>query len=79
MRTAFKKNKVNSYFSLMKSWDLESKKDLIIKLTQSINDQSEDNHDFSSCFGAWDDERSADEIINDIRSSRLNNLDIEDF
>ncbi len=79
MNLGLEKYKVNSYFRLMKNWDIESKKDLIIKLTQSINDKSEDNHDFSSCFGAWDDERSADEIINDIRNSRINNQDIEDF
>ena len=79
MSLAFEKNNVNSYFRLMKNWDTESKKDLIIKLTQSINNKTEDNHDFSSCFGAWDDERSSDEIIDDIRNSRVNNRDIEDF
>lgn len=72
MSIASKKNNVSSYFRLMKNWDTESKKDLIIKLTQSINDKSEKNHDFSSCFGAWDNERSADEIIDDIRYSRKN-------
>ncbi|NBC83256.1 MAG: hypothetical protein GVY19_07715 [Bacteroidetes bacterium] len=79
MSLAFEKNKINSYFRLMKNWDIESKKDLIIKLTQSINDKAEDSHDFSSCFGAWDDERSADEIIDDIRNSRINNREIEEF
>ncbi len=79
MNIAFEKNKVNSYFRLIKNWDTESKKDLIIKLTQSINETKEDSHDFSSCFGAWEDERSADDIINDIRNSRVNNQDIEDF
>ena len=79
MGLAFENKKVNSYFRLMKNWDTKSKKDLIIKLTQSINDKTEDNHDFSSCFGAWVDERSADEIIDDIRNSRINNREIEDF
>jgi hypothetical protein len=79
MSIAFKKNKINSYFRLMKNWDTESKKDIIIKLTKSINDNSDDKNDFSSCFGAWEDERSADEIINDIQSSRVNKGDIEDF
>lgn len=79
MGLAFEKNNVNNYFKLMKNWDTESKKDLIIKLTQSINDKTEDRHDFSSCFGAWDDDRSVDEIIYDIRNSRINNREIEDF
>ncbi|HEY4789123.1 MAG TPA: hypothetical protein VIH57_23905 [Bacteroidales bacterium] len=79
MSLAFKNRKVNSYFRLMKNWDNESKKDLIIKLTKSIEDKSDDKHDFSSCFGAWVDERSADEIINDLRNDRVNNRDIEEF
>lgn len=74
MNTALKNKKVNSYFRFMKNWDTESKKDLIIKLTKSINDKSDKMQDFSSCFGAWDDDRSADEIINDIRNSRVDQL-----
>ncbi|MBN1596869.1 MAG: hypothetical protein JW894_01110 [Bacteroidales bacterium] len=74
-----KNNKVNSYFRLMKNWDAESKKDMINKLTQSINDKSDDKRDFSSCFGAWDDVRSADKIIGDIQRDSVNNLDIEEF
>ena len=79
MSLAFENNKVNSYFRLIRNWDTESKKDLIIKLTKSINNKSDDKHDFSACFGAWDDERSADEIITDIRNSRVDNHDIEEF
>ena len=79
MSLVFENKKVNSYFRLMKNWDNESKKDLIIKLTKSIDNESEDKHDFSSCFGAWDDDRSADEIIDDIRNDRVNNRDIEEF
>ena len=79
MGLTFEKSNVNSYFKLMKNWDTESKKDLIIKLTKSINEKAEDSHDFSACFGAWDDERSADEIIDDIRNSRINNKETENF
>jgi len=31
--------KVNSYFRFMKNWDNDSKKDLIIKLTESIDNE----------------------------------------
>ena len=79
MSLAFENNKVNSYFRLIKHWDTESKKDLIMKLTKSISNKSDDKHNFSNCFGAWDDERSADEIITDIRNSRVDNHDIEEF
>lgn len=79
MSIAYRNRKINSYFRLMKNWDTESKKDLIIKLTKSINDKAEAKFDFSSCFGAWDDERSANEIIEEIRNSRVNNREIEGF
>ena len=73
------KRMVNSYFRLMKNWDNETKKDLIIKLTASIDTKSKAKYDFSSCFGAWSDEKNADEIINEIRSDRVNNREIEEF
>lgn len=63
----------------MRNWDNEKKKDLIIKLTSSIDDKPKVVHDFSSCFGAWSDERSAEEIINDIYSERVNENEIEEF
>ena len=65
---------VNSYFRLMRNWDNETKKDMIIKLTSSIDDKPKDRFDFSSCFGAWEDERSADEIMKEISSDRVNNV-----
>jgi hypothetical protein len=71
--------KVNSYFRFMKNWDNDSKKDLIIKLTESIDNEPKIKHDFSSCFGAWIDDRTADEIIEDLRRNRVNNNEIEEF
>lgn len=59
---------VNSFFRLMKSWNNETKKYMIIKLTSSIDEKPKDKSDFSSCFGAWEDSRSAEDIINEIRS-----------
>ncbi|NJM93592.1 MAG: hypothetical protein HC842_02065 [Cytophagales bacterium] len=54
-------------------------KKLIIKLTQSIDVDDKNEHNFSSCFGAWEDERTADEIIYDLRADRVSNREIEDF
>jgi hypothetical protein len=79
MSILIEKRIVNSYFRVMKNWDNETKKDLIIKLTKSIDEKYEDKFDFSSCFGAWDDERSADDIINELRSDRANKQEIEEF
>ncbi len=63
----------------MKNWDKETKKDFIIKLFASIDDKSIDKFDFSSSFGAWDDEKSAEEIFNEIRCDRVNINEIEEF
>ena len=79
MNVATKNRMVNSYFRYMRNWDTNIKKDLIIKLTASIDSKSKDEHDFSSCFGAWDDTRSADEIIDDLKTDRVNNREIEEF
>ena len=70
---------VDSYFSLMRNWDNETKKELIIKLTQSIDSIDKKDQDFSACFGAWEDNRTADEIIKELRADRINNREIEDF
>lgn len=72
MNISIANKKVNSYFRFMKNWDNESKKDLIIKLTESIDNESKRKYDFSSCFGAWKEDRSAEEIIEDLRKDRVN-------
>ncbi|MEA1973092.1 MAG: hypothetical protein U9N34_07365 [Candidatus Cloacimonadota bacterium] len=79
MSLAISNHKVDSFFQLMKNWDNELKKDLIIKLTKSITNKSENEFDFSKCFGAWQDERTADEIISDIYNNRKNSSKLEDF
>jgi hypothetical protein len=79
MSLAAENNKVNNYFRLIRNWDNELKKDLIIKLTNSIHDKSEDSYDFSACFGAWEDDRNANEIIDDLRNDRVNFNNIEEF
>jgi hypothetical protein len=63
----------------MKNWDNEAKKEMIIKLTESIDDNQTDKFDFSKCFNAWDDERSADMIWSEIRNERINNRETEPF
>lgn len=79
MHTLIENNLADSYFRFMRNWNNETKKNLIIMLTQSIDLKDKKKRDFSSCFGAWDDDRSADEIIEDIRVGRVNNPEIEDF
>ena len=73
-------NKIlNKYFGYLKNLDNKSKKSLIIKLTKSLETKSKKEIDLNKIFGAWDDDRDADEIISDIRSSRVDKHNIESF
>ncbi len=79
MQTAIGNKIVDSYLKIMKNWDNETKKNLIIKLTQSIDTKDKKQRDFSSCFGAWEDNRTADQIIEDLKADRVDNPEIESF
>lgn len=79
MSIIIEKRIAKNYFRFMRNWNNETKKDMIINLTSSIDDNSKGKNDFSSCFGAWQDERSADEIINEIYTDRVNRAEIEKF
>jgi hypothetical protein len=70
---------INTYFQYIKNWDMASKKQLAIKLISSIESDSKERFDFSSCFGRWKDERSADEIIGEIKADRINRDETEEF
>jgi len=79
MNTALNNSLIDSYFKFFKKLDTASKKQLIIKLTESIDEPLNDSHDFSACFGAWQDDRNAQQISDDIRNERVNIKDLEDF
>tara|TARA_R110000868_G_scaffold173829_2_gene410246 strand:+ start:35936 stop:36178 length:243 start_codon:yes stop_codon:yes gene_type:complete len=65
-------NKIlDKYFGYLKNLDNNAKKALIIKLTKSIETKSKKKFDIKSVFGTWEDERTSDEIIRDIKSSRV--------
>ncbi len=79
MNTKSTNNKLaDNYFRYLKNLDTESKKRLIIRLTESI-EEGERPDKLDQLFGAWKDSRSAEEIIDDIRKSRVNVKDIEDL
>jgi len=44
-----------------------------------MDDKTDEKFDFSACFGAWEDDRTADEIIDEIYSDRVNAKEIEEF
>lgn len=72
-------NKVlEKYFGLLKGLDNLSKKKLIIKLTESL-EIKEDKVDLRSLFGAWEDNKDPDEIIKEIRESRIEKVENPHF
>lgn len=70
---------LNKYFGILKNLDIDSKKNLIIKLTNSIHSKPKSNPKLDKIYGAWQDSRTAVEIIEEIEKSRSNDRDIEEF
>ena len=72
-------NTIDKYFGFLTKLDNRSKKKLIVKLKKSLETKDEADFDLFSLYGAWEDSRSSDEIINDIRKSRVEKNDLIDF
>lgn len=66
------------YFGLLKHLNTDSKLDLISQLSQSMKEpNASDEVSLKSLFGAYRSEETAEEIIADIRASRVNNRTLE--
>jgi len=70
---------INNFFGFLYKMDTKSKKRLIIKLTESIEDTKTDKKSIASLFGSWIDTRDTESIIKEIRDSRTTNRDIIGF
>ena len=70
---------LDRYFKYLKRLDNNSKKGLIIKLTESLEFEPSSPKGVGHLFGAWEDSRDSDSIINDIYNSRINSKDIEEL
>ncbi len=68
---------LDKYFGYLKNLDNKTKKTLIDKLTKSMETKSKKKFDPKSIFGAWVDNRTSDEIIEDIRTSRVEKYNAE--
>ena len=68
---------IDNCFRLMQNWDSLSKKEMIVRLLHSL--EQKNDADFSDCFGAWQDDRTAEEIIEEIYSARRNRSNQEPF
>lgn len=62
---------VERYFGYLRHLDSSAKKKLINKLKESIETKSDKKFEIESIFGAWEDTKTSDEIISEIKSSRV--------
>ena len=71
---------IDGYLQMLNNLSPSNKLDLISKLTNSIKlDITNKKSFFKEAFGAFESEKSADEIINEIRNSRVFTRQIEGF
>ncbi len=71
---------VDGYVGLLDNLSTSNKLDLITKLTASImTDLNKKKSSFKKAFGAFDSKQTAEEIIEDIRNSRVSTRQIESF
>lgn len=62
---------VDAYLKLLNSLGAESKRELISKLSDSLKGSNKNNSSsFKKLFGAFESERSAEQIISDLKGSR---------
>lgn len=77
MSIVLKNTTIEKYFGFLTKLDIITKKRLIVKLTESIEAKENKHVDLNSLFGAWDDSRTSDEIISDIKKSRVEKKSID--
>ncbi|MBP8849738.1 MAG: hypothetical protein KBG80_04195 [Breznakibacter sp.] len=71
---------IDSYWGLLSNLNPDLKLKLIERLSKSVHkDLTAKKNRFEKSFGAWDDSRESEEIVNDIRNSRTFNREIESF
>ena len=75
MSLALTNNTIDKFFGFLSKIDNISKKKLIIKLTESIEFDEKKEFNLESLCGSWEDTRTSDEIIKDIRNSRVEKQD----
>jgi hypothetical protein len=71
---------VDGYVGLLDNLSASNKLDLISKLTASVKtDLKSKKSSFKKAFGAFDSKKTAEQIIDEIRSSRVFSRKIESF
>ncbi|MCW4469176.1 hypothetical protein OGH69_09385 [Flavobacterium sp. MFBS3-15] len=70
---------IDGYFGLLDSLSPKDKLDLISKLKNSLTTKKQKKTAFKKAFGAFESNKSAEEIIEEIRGSRVSTRQIEEF
>ena len=70
---------LDRYFGFLKDLDRKAKKVIISRLTKSIKEDPKENLDLNGLFGAWEDSLDSDEIISEIRASRVEKNNTENL
>ncbi|MFZ1800851.1 MAG: hypothetical protein WAU24_13375 [Chitinophagaceae bacterium] len=71
---------VDGYVGLLDNLSTNNKLDLISKLTDSVKtDLANKKSFFKKAFGVFDSKKSAEEMIEEIRNSRVSTRQIESF
>lgn len=69
---------IDGYLELLDNLSTSNKLDLISKLTDSVKiDLTNKKSTFKKAFGAFESKKTAEEIIDEIRNSRIFNRQIE--
>jgi hypothetical protein len=71
MGIAISNHTIDKYLGFLTKLDIVSKKKLIVKLTESLEVKEDKEFDLNRLYGAWEDSRSSDDIIKDIKASRI--------
>ncbi len=71
MSLALNNTTIDKYFAFLKRLDNVTKKQLIVKLKESMEIKEKKHINLSELYGAWEDSKSSDEIIKEIRNSRV--------
>ncbi len=79
MGLALTSRTIEKYFRFLTKLDNGSKKKLIVKLTESIEVKKDKDFDLRSLYGAWDDSKDSDDIIKEIKESRIDKDNIAEF
>jgi hypothetical protein len=71
MGLALTNKNIDKFLGFLIRLDNRSKKKLIMKLAESIEPGEEKKFNLNDFYGAWEEKRDSDEIINEIRNSRV--------